>query len=216
MRMDRLISRRFSELVEKADEIEASLRQESSRGSVIVDSGNFKKWATNVLSLLQRTFGEDSIHYQNLYEEYKAFTGFRRDFRVCRAIFLAAKEDYEGGYLFDVRALVKAEVLVDDILEQATELLQAGYKDPACVLVGVALETTLKELGIRNGIPHNKIDRMNADLCKAGIYNMAMQKQITAWAHRRNAAAHGNWDEYNDAEVEDFLRGVTRFIADFL
>jgi HEPN domain-containing protein len=117
--------------------------------------------------------------------------------------------------LFNVRALVQAEVL-DNALEQAAELLRAGYKDPACVVAGVTLETALKELCTRQGVAHGKLDKMNADLCKAGVYNMGWQKQITAWAERRNKAAHGDWAVYNNADVDDMIKGVTRFIAEYL
>ena len=41
----------------------------------------------------------------------KSFDDSGADFEDCRAIFEAAKEDYEGGYLFTVRGLIKAEVL---------------------------------------------------------------------------------------------------------
>jgi len=111
--------------------------------------------------------------------------------------------------------LVQAEVL-DDALEQAAELLKAGYKEPACVVAGVSLETAVKELCTRQAISHGKLDKMNADLCKAGIYNMGWQKQITAWAERRNNAAHGKWDAYNNADVDDLIKGVNRFIAEYL
>jgi hypothetical protein len=57
---------------------------------------------------------------------------------------------------------------------------------------------------------------MNVELCKAGIYNMAKQKQITAWAELRNKAAHGEWSEYDSNDVKDFYEGVHRFIADYL
>ncbi len=57
---------------------------------------------------------------------------------------------------------------------------------------------------------------MNVEVCKASIYNMAKQKQITAWADLRNKAAHGDWAAYNDNDVNDFLQGVQRFIADYL
>jgi len=57
---------------------------------------------------------------------------------------------------------------------------------------------------------------MNADLCKAGVYNLGMQKQITGWEERRNKAAHGDWSAYNEADVEDMIKGVTRLIADYL
>lgn len=111
--------------------------------------------------------------------------------------------------------MIQAEVF-DSFLEHANELLDSGYKDPACVVAGVAMETTLKELCTRNGIPHSKLDKMNADLCKAGVYNMGMQKQITAWAERRNKAAHGEWDDYNADDVVDMIRGINRLIAEYL
>ena len=57
---------------------------------------------------------------------------------------------------------------------------------------------------------------MNTELCKAGKYNMAKQKQITAWADLRNKAAHGEWSEYNQEDVSDFINGVERFVADVL
>ena len=180
-----------------------------------VNPEKFNEWATNALNLLQRVFGESSVHYQNFTEHYKKFKGFSSEFEICRGIFQAAKDDFENGYLFNTRALLKAEFSTD-ILEQATELLGAGYKDPACAVAGVALETTLKELCTRNGVPHAKLDVMNIELCKKGVYNMGVQKQVTAWAHWRNKAAHGEWGEYSNADVEDMIRGVTRLIAEYL
>lgn len=57
---------------------------------------------------------------------------------------------------------------------------------------------------------------MNVDLCKAGLYNVTKQKQITAWAGLRNDAAHGDWDKYTSDDVQDMIKGVRRFMADFL
>lgn len=226
MRLDRLIQKRFAELEEKAKTVSESREKNfvTGRGEVYykIAPPVFTAWATSVLSLLQRVFGEDGVHYQRFSEHYEKVnrSSYTYDavntsgFEVCCSIFQSAKEDYEGGYLFNVRALVKAEVL-DDALEQAEEILNAGYKDPACVVIGVALETTLKEMCTRAGVSHSKLDGMNIELRKAGIYNMAKQKQITAWADLRNNAAHGKWSEYNDADVKDFLEGVHRFLADF-
>lgn len=212
MKMDELIKQRFSELSEKANNGIAYQVRERDK----VDYEKFHEWCTSVLNLLQRSFGEDNPHYRNFSDQYKAFNGYLYQFEVCRGIFRAAKNDYEGGYLFNFRSLIKAEVLSDDILDQAKELLDTGYKDPACVLAGVALEIALKEMCTKSGIPQSKLDKMNTDLCKAGKYNMAKQKQITAWADLRNKAAHGEWSDYNQADVSDFINGVERFIADFL
>jgi len=219
MKVDTLVKKRLEELEQKAESLLANKQFDFQSNEGVkyykVDSAGFKAWATSALHLLQKVFGEDSIHYRNLDEQFKQFRGWESSFKDCRAIFQAAKEDYEGGYLFNIRGLIQAEVL-DDALEQASELLQAGYKDPACVVIGVILETALKELCTRNSVPHDKLDRMNADLCKAGAYNLGMQKQITAWAERRNKAAHGDWSAYNEADIEDMIKGVTRLIADYL
>ena len=217
MKMNNLIRKRFQELNDEASDIESAASIDPEDYSAfIVETASYISWATKVLNLLQRIFGNDSAHYRNFSKIYQRFNSSHKAFMNSRAVFDAAKEDYEGGYLFDVRALVKAEVLTDDVLEQATELLKAGYKDPACVLVGVALESTLKELCDREEIAHGKLDRMNVELCKAGVYNMAKQKQITAWADLRNKAAHGEWTEYNPADVDYLIKGVMEFIADYL
>jgi len=45
---------------------------------------------------------------------------------------------------------------------------------------------------------------------------MAMQQQVTAWAERRNKAAHGDWGQSVAEDVEDMIRGVTRLIANYI
>jgi hypothetical protein len=57
-----------------------------------------------------------------------------------------------------------------------------------------------------------KLDTMNADLAKQSVYNKLTQKRITALADIRNKAAHGEWDEFTKADVEDMLRGVRQFM----
>ena len=213
MKTDKLILKRFSELSQKAVDIAAT--SWGTHDDIHINSEKFHEWATSVLSLFQNVFGVNSPQYQNFGERYKKYLGYTSDFEICRGIFQAAKEDYESGYLFTIRGLIKAEDSID-ILEQATELLKSGYKDPACILIGVSLEITLKELCIRNEISIGKLDSMNSELCKKGVYNTGMQKQITTWAHWRNKAAHGEWSEYIDADIEDMSRGVTRFIAEYL
>ena len=223
MRLDELIKRRFTELEEQAitviESSESITHFNEDRGESFEVTGiphsAFVGWATSVLSLLQHALGEDSIHYKHFANHFRLFKGSESDFESCRAIFRAAKADYEGGYLFNVRALIKAEVL-GDAIDQAADLLNAGYKDPACVVIGIALETALKEMCTRAGTSHGKLDKMNADLNKAGTYNIAKQKQITAWADLRNKAAHGDWNAYNEADVKAFLDGVKRFIEDYL
>lgn len=221
MKTEKLVEQRLIELEQKANEILGkkafAFRGENYAAYFKVETPIFKAWATNVLNILQRVFGEDSIHYRHFEEEYcrDENSEWSSTLESCNAILIAAREDYVGGFLFTTRGLIQAEVF-DSFLEQANELLSSGYKDPACVVAGVAIEITLKELCTRNGIAHSKLDKMNADLCKAGIYNMGMQKQITAWAERRNSAAHGDWNAYMADDVAEMIRGANRLIAEYL
>ena len=112
-----------------------------------------------------------------------------------------------------MRTLAKAEVLAD-ALTQAKELLTANYKDPACILARVALESALKDLAGKFGVPEAKLDKMNADLCKVGAYNMARQKQITAWAEIGNKAAHGEWSAYTVIDATGMVTGVENLVAE--
>jgi len=217
--LDTLVLKRLNELIAKGEAIlktkEYEFTGDDGKPSFHVSSPEVKGWGTSVISLLQRVFGESSSHYKFFEKSFSHYDSWELSFRALQAILAAAKEDYEGGYLFNLRGLVKAEVLTD-ATEQADALLAAGYKDPACVVAGIALEVAIKEISARVGVMSGKLDKMNADLCKAGVYNIAKQKQITAWADLRNKAAHGDWAAYNEADVRDMLNGVERFLADYL
>jgi len=112
---------RLSELEAKAKDV-ARTRSDGPDYEASVDSEKFKAWATSVLNILHPVFGEDDVHYQNFKDHYQIFLGYFSDFSDSRGIFQSAKEDYEGGYLFNFRGLVQAEVF-DDALDQARELL---------------------------------------------------------------------------------------------
>ena len=207
MRTDSRVTAKFDALEQTVDDLRAEHKSEE-----------FQQWSVSALALIRRVFGEDSPHFKVLGEGAAATRQGRahpHDLNAAYGAFRAAKEDYEDGHLSRMRSLVVAEV-GDDVLEQAEVLHAGGYKDPACILARVSLELALRELCDRGGMAYGKLDKMNADLVKAELYNTSMQKQITAWAGRGNDAAHGKWDQYTDGDVEDIIAGVRRFIADHL
>ena len=217
MRLDPIVQKRLDELLVKADAIKAARTGHRFRAATIyhVSPADVAGWSVSAESLLFSVLGESSVHLRAVRDARDKFHIYESQFDTLRSLIAAAREDYLGGYLFQARALVKAEVL-DDALVQAESLLQSDFKDPACILIGVALEVTIKELARQGGIAEGKLDRMNVDLCKAGKYNLTKQKQITAWADLRNKAAHGEWNEYNKADVMEMFSGVQRFIGDYL
>ncbi|MDM4014987.1 hypothetical protein [Roseiconus lacunae] len=128
----------------------------------------------------------------------------------------AALSDFQEGYLFDVKRLITGDVF-SDILDQSQHLLHSGYHQAAMVLGGAVLEDTLRSLCSRHDIDtpsKPKLDKMNADLAKAGCYTKLVQKRITGIADVRNSAAHGKWDEFSEDDVRDALSWIVRFVGD--
>lgn len=219
--MTMLHKKRFSELKEQMENLlnsKSSKHNELLGRSIIeIDGNSLLEWKVKTRNLLSKACGQDSEHYFEFLEnqENQSFGTNLGTLERLRAIFLAAMEDFEGGYLQSTRSLIQAEVF-DTELEQASELLKGGYKLPAAVVAGVVLETTLRELCNRANIAHGKLDKMNTDLCKNGIYNMLQQKRITTLAEIRNSAAHGHPEKFTDHDVEDMIRDVARFANDTL
>lgn len=218
--MTALLKKRFSELCVQLEEVKATKRdvhsQFSNASITQVDGNLFLNWKVKAKNLLQSACGLDSQHFKQFEEnESLAYLTNYDILGYLGAVFLAAKEDFEGGYLRSVKSLVQADVF-DSELEQASELLKSGYRGAAAVIAGVVLETALRDLCAKNGINNGKLDKMNADLAKAGVYSVLVQKKITALADIRNNAAHGNSDKFNDSDVSSMVTDTERFLMEYL
>jgi len=213
------LSARYDQLETEIQQIEGTKHTKTSDLGTFthVDIEKFAEWKLKVKSLIVKTCGEDSQHIK-AFDKAEVSVGFNTsydEFKRIRPIFLAAKDDFQGGYLTSIKNLVQAE-LFDSELDQARELLSSGYKGPAAVVAGVVLETSLKDLCDQHSITHAKLDKMNADLVKAGIYTKLHQKQITALADIRNSAAHGDWSSFSDDDVSKMIQDVESIITKFL
>jgi hypothetical protein len=218
--LNKVFKRRFEELEDQASKIESSKKIHHGEGfgsGEYVDNELLLNWKVKAKNLLSKVCSDESQHFIQFEKEENARslgTNYSLLKRL-KAVFMAAKEDFEGGYLSSVRTLVQAEVF-DSELEQANELFSNGYRTAAAVIAGVVLETALRELCDRNGISHGKLDKMNADLVKAGVYNKLNQKRITTLADIRNSAAHGKPDEFTDQDVSDMIRDINQFLSNHL
>ncbi|WP_218149634.1 hypothetical protein [Sphingomonas rubra] len=187
-----------------------------SSGNYINDEA-YTNWKTKARHLLATACGSDSIHLKEFMEREGGgfYSTNHQTLLQVKAVFEAAKEDFEGGYLNSVRSMVQAELFSDE-LEQARELHRSGYHIAAAVIAGVVLETTLRGLCAEEGIGTGSLNKMNADLAKAGRYNLLAQKRITALADIRNNAAHGHVDQFTAADVADMIDRVEAFVTDQL
>ena len=218
--MDR-IQKRFDELQAAIDAIDRSNVEKViynfNTKVMSIDTVLAMKWRASVSSLLHRVFGKAGDTHRQYQAELAKEDGnytLARMFPRLKAIFLSAKEQYEGGYLFDVRNLIHADVFADE-LEQAKHFLDKGHKVPAAVIAGTVLESTLREICTQhtNLAPSDNINRMNDDLAGESVINGMQKKQITAWAAIRNGAAHGRPDEFEFGDVARMIDGIRDFVA---
>ncbi|MGW4992236.1 hypothetical protein ACWEQ3_32025 [Streptomyces mirabilis] len=148
----------------------------------------------------------------------RASDGWRLE--AVHGIAVGLRDDIRSGWVHSVVELVHAD-MHSDYLEMAESLLKSGYKDPAAVITGTALEVHVRALCVKSGIATDvggkpkKADTMNADLKKAGVYDGLQQKQATAWMDLRNKAAHGNYGDYDEAQVRLFIDGVRAFMVKY-
>lgn len=217
----KIFTQRFHELAEQLKQVESTEMRKHSQ----FDQSSYQhiaedlilNWVVKARNLIASVCGKDSEHYISLLEAEKprSYEDNPSRLKRLRAVFLAAKEDFEGGYLNSIRNLVHAE-LAGNELDQATELLTSGYSAAAAVVAGVVLETTLRTLCVNRALPLGSMDRMNAELAKAGEYNALVQKRIVSLAAVRNSAAHGKTGEYTSGDVNSMIVEIERFVAERL
>ena len=178
-----------------------------------VDVQLANQWFTIDLILISNVFGRESEYYSRINKKFDNYPKFEN---VTQAFgsFLSAIEEFESGGLSALRGILEAEIF-DDLLEQAEHLLERGYYGPAAVIAGCVLEDALRKLCDKSDIPLQpkpKLDTMNAELAKSGVYNRLAQKRITALADIRNSAAHGNWSEFSSDDVARMVVEIRSFV----
>ena len=247
--MDR-IKKRFDELAAQADSI---IEGSTLRIGVLdtpwvtgmpkqlppqipdIDKHATTQWQTSVASFLERLFGIDAAttkRFEAAAEQHDkdhrntSNVNYLELFKKERAIFLSAKEEFEGEYLFEIKNLVHAEVFSNE-LEQAQHFLESKYDVAAAVTAGVVLETSLKriceqrtptiDLVKDNGKPKTT-DTLVSELKAAGEFHEATAKQMRAWMNVRNDAAHGTRGngQFADGEIGRMIEGIASFVAKHL
>jgi len=209
---------RFDELLEQAEVILAAKVTGplvGGLGGTYIDQNQLINWQVKARHLISMVCGQDSQHFHAFEKNEKPLYAGDSNHSILlrqQAVLLAAKDDYAGGYLNKLRDLIQAQVFESE-LEQAQELFRANYLSAAAVIAGVVLETTLRPMCQDHGISVGKLDKMNADLAKAGVYNSIVQKRITALAAIRNSAAHRKSDEFTKDDVSATIQDVERFLA---
>jgi hypothetical protein len=202
---------KFKDLVEKADRILQEIV--SSHDGRSVPGELLTELRVSSINLLERlASGGDNVYVAEL----RAMPSDGFNVRSFKGVLLAARTDYQQGFMVDHDLLISGEVFAD-LLVQAEVLLENDYKDAAAVLIRAVLED-----GLRRLCAHHKIDterratlqQLNEQLYKKRVYSALQHKEIIAKAEIGNCAAHGRFNEYTKEDVAAFLEFVRRYLAE--
>jgi hypothetical protein len=214
-------AKRAEEIIAMADQVIPTFRVTAH--GIHYDSEDYSTFRAAGLSFLSTTFGESHSYFREF--ESRTSRPYRESAEGGRGILVAARDEVRGGWAVTARGIVSAEIFAD-FLEMAQYLLSEKYKDAAAVMVGSTLEEHLRQLARKHAVPIDfvdfkgrtvpkKADVLNADLVKASIYGILQQKTITAWLDLRNKAAHGEYGEYKQENVELMYQGVSQFMTQY-
>ena len=141
--MDERIRNRALALIEKGNAV-ISTRRPNSPGVIgfpTLSTQEYANWRSQSLAFLTDLLGAEHV-YTNSFETRIEKSGYTGSTRAGIGILQAVLEDIEQGFIDTIRQLLTAEVFAD-LLDQATHLLESGYKAPAASLAGAVLEDGL-------------------------------------------------------------------------
>ena len=201
--------RRFQELDEKYD----SMPLIRNRQRTYYTRGDWMEWATSCQSLIKATFGVDSPHYINFTETIPNCSGSHYEVNTLKGIFRSAKEDFEGGYVFNVELRVSGEVF-GDFVALAKQSLAEGHKDVATVLASAALEDALKRYASVHGLDvgDKSMQEVVNALKSKGLVSGAQKSLLDTMPKVRDYAMHANWDKVSDTDASSIIGFVEQFL----
>jgi hypothetical protein len=208
-----LVARRFNEL---EAQVRAIRMQHSASDDTFADPEQFYAWASSALAAIQGSFGSDSPHYTNFQREMAAIRNnyvWSQQFNSIRGIFLGAKRDIDGGYIFDLQRSMSGE-LFGDFVSAAKAALAEGHHTVATVLACAALEDALKRYAVSNGLQvegQAMEDVVNA-LKGKGLVSGAQKTLLSAMPKVRNNAMHADWDKLTPQDAGSVIGFVEQFL----
>ncbi|HMT93255.1 DUF4145 domain-containing protein [uncultured Thiothrix sp.] len=209
MAIHETFQRRFNELAIQFEKIPFA----RGEGVTRLNTGSWEGCATSALNLLKAVYGELSPYYKNFLHDYEKVHGSSSYLLKLKDIFLSAKQDFEGGYVFNVDLRISGEVFGDFIV-LARQSLAEGHKNVAAVLASAALEDALKRYSTNQGIDiTNKSMQEVVNALKSSGHVVGAQKSLLdAMPRIRNMAMHAEWDKISEPDVNSIIGFVESFL----
>lgn len=192
-------------------------RTEYDDGSDIGETA-IRDLQTRCFAAIQRAVGIDSIYYRRATEIENTNPNIYDHVAGQIGVVKSLLSDIRNGFLKSLEEIIHGELFAD-FLEMADHLNNNGFKDAAAVIAGSTLESHLRQLCTKCGLPTSvggkpiKSDTLNSDLVKASAYTKLDQKNVIAWLDLRNSAAHGHYSAYDSKQVSLIIAGIRDFIT---
>lgn len=208
------IKLKFAQLADQAKNL--TFRTTEYRAVQYADSAPFYTWYSSALNLLYGVFGKDSPHYdlfQASGEKNRGDSFTKQHVDSCIGIFMGAKSDVDGGYLFDLQTSVSGEVFAD-FVSLAKAALDDGRHTVAAVLACAALEDALKRYAATKSIDvaDKKMDAVINALKAERLVGGAQKGLLDAMPRIRNHAMHAEWDKLTLADAGSVIGFVEQFL----
>jgi len=177
----------------------------------------FTKWHAQSTALLVSVFGSQhsfTTDFSTVTRIKDMPIAVKGNVELGMGVLRAAMEDLELGWTWNLKERVHLEVF-DDFLAMAEFLIREhGLKDPAAVLAGSVLETHLRKLCEKHGLPSDgKVSVLNESLKKNKVYPQNEWRSVQAWYDLRTDAAHGRYENYDQQKVEQMIDGIRGFLG---
>lgn len=212
----------LDELISMFEEIKTSNKYDDWSD---IEHDDASEFIAAAVAAIHRIAGAGSQFAKQANKVIEQYPGYRRRQATPHVggIVRSLRHAVASGYLASVQELIHADMF-SDFLEMAEHLLVEGYKDPAAVLTGGVLEEHLRKLCSKNGLSTDyrdsrdvsrpkRAELMNTELAGQSVYSKLDQKNVTAWLDLRNKAAHGQYSEYTQEQVELLLQSVRDFLV---
>lgn len=134
-------------------------------------------------------------------------------FEAIKGVFLAAKSDVDGGYLFSFQTALTGEIF-GDLVTSAKAALSEGYHQVATLLACAALEDALKKYATLNGlnVDDQDMEQVINALKGKGLVSGPQKGLLGSMPKIRNHAMHAQWDKLKPEDAGSVIGFVEQFL----
>jgi hypothetical protein len=204
---------RFEQLAKQGDSIPLEGRDQHQRWAL---NREFYAWSSSALHLLHGVFGKESPHcerFQAEIDDIKNNYISEDRLKACLGIFLGAKSDVDGGFVFNLENRISGEIF-GYFVSLAKAALSEGQHTVAAVLASAALEDALKRYASSCGIDveQKTMDEVVNALKSKGLVGGPQKALLSAMPKIRNVAMHADWQKLTPQDAGSVIGFVEQFL----